>query len=133
MGNVNEKIIVKGFLLSGYEKEDYDFVLSYVSKDYLDHSPAGARSNEDVVAILKKVHKAFSNLHITILDLFGEDSIVATRVRFEGIQVGEYMGIQATHKKVTWEALENFRLANGKIVESWGYWPMDQIKAMLSE
>jgi hypothetical protein len=29
------------------------------------------------------------------------------------------------------EALENFRLEDGKIVESWGYWPDKEIERIL--
>ena len=29
------------------------------------------------------------------------------------------------------EALENFRVADGKIVESWGYWPDKEIETKL--
>ena len=41
---------------------------------------------------------------------------------------GEYNGIPATGKTITFEALENFKVVNGIIVESWGYWPDKQIE-----
>ena len=56
---------------------------------------------------------------------------VATRVLFKGIHSGVYMGISATGKKIYFEALENFKVVGGKIVESWGYWPDKEIEEKL--
>ncbi len=41
------------------------------------------------------------------------------------------MGIAATGRSISFEALENFKVVNGKIVESWGYWPDKEIEALL--
>lgn len=37
------------------------------------------------------------------------------------------MGIETTGKVISFEALENFKVVNGVIVESWGYWPDPEI------
>ena len=43
------------FFKDGYENKNFDKVMTYLSKDYYDHSPASARSNADAVNILKIV------------------------------------------------------------------------------
>lgn len=50
--------------------------------------------------------------------------MVATRVLYDGIHT-------ATGKHITFEALENFKVENGKITESWGYWPDKEIEEKL--
>ena len=120
---MDEKELVVKFFVDGYMKRDYDSVLAYVAEDYIDHSPAGARSNRDAVNILKIVAGQFSPLSVTMLDIFSDGCMVATRVRYDGIHTGDCMGLPATGKQITFEALENFRVEQGKIVESWGYWP----------
>ena len=50
--------------------------------------------------------------------------MVATRVRFDGLH-------NESGKRVSFEALENFKVMNGKIVESWGYWPDKEIEEKL--
>ena len=127
------KELVSGFFIEGYEKRNYDFILQAVSSHYVDHSPAGARSNEDAVGILKLVAAMFDPLHIEILDIFSEGGMVATRIRFDAVHAGICMGIAATGKRIAFEALENFRVENGKIVESWGYWPDYEIERMLRQ
>lgn len=123
--------IVARFFKEGYENRNDSFVLSHVSEDYVDHSPAGARSNAQAVEILKIVASQFSDLTVQVLDIFGEKDMVATRVLFEGIHTGTCMGIPATGKRIRFEALEHFKVVDGKIVESWGYWPDQEIERML--
>lgn len=41
------------------------------------------------------------------------------------------MGIPVTGKRIVFEALENFRVVKGRIVESWGYWPDLEIERKL--
>lgn len=41
----------------GYQNENYGFVLQRLSENYIDHSPAGARSNQEAVNILIAVSK----------------------------------------------------------------------------
>lgn len=106
--------------------------MNCVSPDYIDHSPAQARSNADAVGILKIVRDQFPDLKITILDIFAENDMVATRILFEGTHSGTCQGIEATGKRVCFEALENFKVIDGKIVESWGYWPDDEIRRQLT-
>ena len=102
-----------------------------VAENYIDHSPAGARSNADAVNILKIVEGQFADLKIKVLDVFYENDMVATRILYDGIHIGTCMGIPATGKHISFEALENFKVADGKIVESWGYWPDKEIEQKL--
>ena len=126
----NREIVIR-FFDEGYTNKNYDYIMQHVAEDYYDHSPAGARSNKAAVEILKIVAQQFSDLKITVLDAFSQGNMVATRVLYEGVHTGECMGIAPTGKRVCFEALENFRLEDGKIVESWGYWPDKEIEQIL--
>lgn len=123
--------IVYRFFKEGYESKNYELVMTYLADNYIDHSPAGARGNAQAVGILKIVAGQFSDLTVKVLDVFAEGGMVATRVLYEGIHTGTCMGIPATGKHIAFEALENFKVENGKIVESWGYWPDKEIEQKL--
>ena len=128
---MTEKELVCRFFKDGYEAKDYDAVMSYLAEDYVDHSPAAARSNAQAVGILQIVAGQFTDMKIELLDVFGESGMVAARVLYDGIHTGTCMGIPATGRCIRFEALETFRVADGKIVESWGYWPDRQIEELL--
>lgn len=127
------KELVTRFFLEGYANHNYDFIMDCMASDYIDHSPAGARSNADAVGILKIVAGQFSDLRVEMLDVFAEEGMVATRVLYDGVHTGECMGIPATGKRIQFEALENFLVRDGKIVESWGYWPDAEIQRKLTQ
>ena len=73
-----------------------------------------------------------------VIDLGAEDYIdhspagaSSNAQAVDGVHSGERMGIPATGKRISFEALENFKVVNGKIVESWGYWPDKEIEEKL--
>ena len=126
----NAELVTK-FFKDGYEYKNFDKVMTYMSDNYYDHSPASARSNADAVNILKSVANFFSDVKVEMLDLTCQKDMVAARLLFKVVHTGEYNGIPATGKTITYEALENFKVVNGIIVESWGYWPDKQIEEKL--
>lgn len=128
---MNNKQVVTDFIEKGYNENDYEEVTKLLCENYYDHSPAGARSPSDAVNILKIVEKTFSNMNVKIIDLIEEGCKVVGRFNFSAIHTGEYMGVKATNKRIEWEAIEIFCIENGKIIESWGYWPDEEIKNKL--
>ena len=128
---MSDKELVTQFFMEGYQNKNYDFILKCLSEDYIDHSPAGARSNQEAVNILIAVSKMFGDMQVSLEDIFSENGMVATRIRYKAVHIGEYMGIAATGRSISFEALENFKVTDGKIVESWGYWPDKEIEALL--
>ena len=58
------------FFEDGYTNQNFDFVMTCVAENYIDHSPASARSNADAVGILKIVAEQFSDLTVKVLDVF---------------------------------------------------------------
>lgn len=121
---MTEKELVMRFFEEGYTNRNFDFIMECVATDYIDHSPAGARSNADTVGILKIVAGQYAYLNAVVVDAFAEGSMVAARIRFDGLH-------NETGKQITFEALENFKVEDGKIVESWGYWPDKEIEQKL--
>lgn len=109
------KEMVTRFFQEGYTNRNFEFVMECVSEDYIDHSPVGARSNADAVGILKIVAGQYSYLHAEMVDIFAKDGMVAARIRYHGLHRG-------TGRHITFEALENFKVENTRIAESWGYW-----------
>jgi predicted ester cyclase len=117
--------------VEGYVHHNYDFLMQHMASDYFDNSPCAARTNLECISILKGTEKIFPDMQVEILDLIEENDKVAVRLRFTGTHSAELCGVPATGKKISFEALEIFRVANQQIVESWGYWPDMQMKEML--
>lgn len=128
--SANKQVVLDYF--STYRDHGYDRIPKLVASSYADHSPAGARNPDDVIRTLQSVERAFPDLRVEVLDVIAEGDRVASRVRFSGTHSADYMETFAKHRHVEWEALELFKIADHRIVESWGTWPaqlmLDQMK-----
>jgi predicted ester cyclase len=70
--------------------------------------------------IFATLRRGFPDLHVQVEDLIAEGDKVVSRNTVTGTHQGEYMGLQPTGKSVTYDEIFIFRLANGRITESWG-------------
>ena len=129
--NINKKL-VDDFFHQCYNMKNYGFIQENFAVEYLDHSPAGARSAADAGGIVRLVHSIFPDIRCETLHLVCEEDIVMHHGRFRATHAGEYCGVPASGRIIEWEAMEIFRIVEGKVVESWGFWPdrqmMEQMK-----
>jgi steroid delta-isomerase-like uncharacterized protein len=93
-----------------------------VEPEALIHTPlpieaSGAQAAKQVWAMLLR---GLPDLHLTIEDLIAEGDKVAIRNSVTGTHQGEYMGLPPTGKSVTYNEIFIFRLADGRIAETWG-------------
>ena len=130
---MTNKELVIGFFMEGYVHHNYDFLMEHMTANYFDNSPCAARTNLECVNVLKSTEQIFPDMQVDILDLIEEHERIAVQARFTGTHSAELCGVPATGKKISFEALEIFRVKNGKIVESWGYWPDMQILELLTK
>lgn len=63
---------------------------------------------------------SFSDIHRDVHDLIAEDDRVAFNSTIEMTHSGEYMGIAATGKRLSYLEMGIFRIENGQIAEMWG-------------
>ena len=63
---------------------------------------------------------AFPDLRSTIDLLVAEGDVVTGHMTTEGTHNGDFMGIPATGKKVSFSEVHTVRIANGKAAEHWG-------------
>lgn len=73
-------------------------------------------------ALVKAHHAAFPDLLVRFRMQLAEDDRVATRWEFTATQLGAYLGVPASGRKIVWTGIEIDRIANGRIVESWVDW-----------
>jgi steroid delta-isomerase-like uncharacterized protein len=79
--------------------------------------PSGLEGFKQLIAFYRS---AFPDLHFTIEDQIAEGDKVVTRTTSAGTNTGSLMGIPATGKSATITGIQIDRIADGKIVETWG-------------
>ncbi len=63
--------------------------------------------------------RAFPDLRAEIEDIFGAGDRVAVRLRMRSTHQGDYLGIPATGRAVSYVSHEFYRVENGLIAEEW--------------
>lgn len=69
--------------------------------------------------LMKALGNAFPDKVYTIHDLIAEDNKVVARLSIEVTHAGDYMGIPATNKKISFTGIYIIRFENGKQIEWW--------------
>jgi steroid delta-isomerase-like uncharacterized protein len=93
-----------------------------VDPDLLFHAPVptgatGAQALKQVWAVLLR---AFPDLHVAVEDVIAEGDKVVVRNTVTGTHQGEYRGVPATGKSVTYNEIFVVRFAGRRIAEIWG-------------
>ncbi len=108
---------------SGSAEAARSFAERVFAEDFRDHDGIdGGTSTRSAFleAVVDKVFGAFSDITVTIEQLFGEDDLVAVRYLFEATHTGTFMALPATGRRIQHTENEIYRTAGGRVVESWG-------------
>lgn len=62
---------------------------------------------------------AFTELHVDVLDLFGQGGLVVESNVVNARHTGTFAGVPATGRAVTWTEIHFYRVVDGRIVENW--------------
>lgn len=129
--NANE--IVTQFYQRVYNEHRTEHILRCYAEDYIEHHEGGANSNHAAKQIVEGAFEIFPDLCVTMQDIVCEQDMVAVRATFEGTQNGKFLDLNPTGQKISWEAMEFFRVKDDQIIESWGSWPLYEMRCSLQK
>jgi steroid delta-isomerase-like uncharacterized protein len=93
-----------------------------IAPDYVRHDPGDpfpARGPEDVKRIVTMLRSMLPDFRIQLEAMIAEGDIVVSRYTATATDTKGYMGMPPTGKTIRTSAIQIFRFANGRIVESW--------------
>ena len=103
-------------LFEVFNKQNLALLDELIAPDYVDR-PRQFGNLESYKQYLRMFFKTFPDTHETIEDIIAEEDKVWIRVKGVGTHKGEFRGLAPTGKKITWEAVSIWRIADGKVVE----------------
>ena len=115
------KAVVRRLLEEVFPAADLAALDGIVAPDFVDHSPVPGQPPgvEGVRHVLRGLHAGYSDLRVTVDDLFGEGDRVAARWTLRGRHTGSVFGEAPTGQAVETGILVVFRLASGRITDRW--------------
>ena len=91
----------------------------FMAPGYIEHSE-GFRGVEPFKQQISTFRAAFPDLHVAIDDLLTSGSRFASRTTVTGTHTGDLMGIPATGKQISVQAVDIGRVDHGQAQERWG-------------
>ncbi|MDT4869421.1 SnoaL-like polyketide cyclase [compost metagenome] len=94
-----------------------------ISPDFVCHFIGGLewKGIEGAKNSISNHKKSFPDWTEEIVDIIAEGDKVVTRYKSTGTHQGTFNGIDSTGNKVTIYETSIYRIANGKIIEQWGF------------
>ncbi len=128
-GNV---AIVQRFFDEVWNKGNLSVVDELLALDFVDHNapPNTPRGRKGYKAIVSMYRAAFPDISFTMDQILSENDRVAFRLTSRGTQKGDFMGIPASGKQVSFGGMTFVRMHDGQIAERWG---ITDIPALLQQ
>jgi predicted ester cyclase/uncharacterized protein YndB with AHSA1/START domain len=112
---------VRRFLEEFKNHANIDIVDETWTADCVLHVPgmALAPGRDAQKTVGRMIFAAFGNVHVDVNDTIVEGDRVVERHSATAVHKGEFMGIPATGKNVSWTENHIYRIVDGKIAEAW--------------
>jgi steroid delta-isomerase-like uncharacterized protein len=129
MTEADNKTIAQKFVQTIFNERKTDEAKNFVTPDIVYHGLEEVKGLENFKQWIDGDLKAFPDMNITIVDIFGEQDKLAMRWTLKGTFTKELAGNQPTNEKFETEGVEIFHFQNGKIKEAWTiFGSMDSFK-----
>jgi steroid delta-isomerase-like uncharacterized protein len=123
--SADNKAIVRRLYEEVWNKRRIELVNELISPSHALHINNAADSSIGPEAYKGQVTlflKGFPDLRFSIEDVVAEQEKVVVSWNISGTHEGEFMGISATHKKVSVDGITIHHIVNGKIMDSYVSW-----------
>lgn len=122
MGQLEEnKRIVREFIETAFNKHQADRAADYMTSDIKWHGGTlgTVEGRDNFAGLIGAIVAALPDLSNVEQDIIAERDIVSVRAVVEGTHKGDLLGIPASGKRVRWDAVDVYRISDGKIAEEW--------------
>ena len=115
------KRIVRAFIEAAFNQHDADRAGDYLTTDMTWHGGTlgTVEGRENFAGLIRAIVTALPDLRNVEQDIIAERDIVSVRAVVEGTHKGDLLGIPASGKRVRWDAVDVYRVVDGKIAEEW--------------
>jgi steroid delta-isomerase-like uncharacterized protein len=115
------KRIVRAFIETAFNQHQTDRLGDFLTADMKWHGGTlgTVEGRDNFAGLVGAIVSALPDLRNVEQDIIAERDMVSVRAVVEGIHKGDLLGIPASGKHVRWDAVDVYRVADGKIAEEW--------------
>jgi steroid delta-isomerase-like uncharacterized protein len=117
------KAVVMRVVDEMWNRGDADAVGELIAPDMVEHGAfgSGTSGRDDARATVQRFRAAFPDLVLEAEHLIAEGDHVVLHWIGRGTHEGEFMGVPPSGTTVAASGLDIYRIADGRVVEHWGY------------
>jgi predicted SnoaL-like aldol condensation-catalyzing enzyme len=120
MSAENNKKVVKEFYEEVFRKRNLNVVDRFMHDDYIQHNPDAAQGMAGFIEFHIGFFAAIPDFCATINEIVAEGDLVYVYNTITGTHTGEgFLGYPPTGNRVNFNAVDMFRLRDGKLCEHW--------------
>lgn len=122
MGEAENRAIVLLFLDELFARDNVDRALSLLAPDFIDHHAPSSQplGPEGVRQTYRRARQSFERIDVVVDEVIAAGDRVGVLATVRSRQIGDYAGVRATGRDITWRSMSIYRVEDGKIVERWG-------------
>ena len=116
------KALYRRFVNEIIKNKNVAVIDELMDPNFIEHNPLPGQTpgSDGMKQMMGMFFAAFPDLDSTVDLLVAEGDVVAGRMTTTGTHTGDFMGIPATGKRVSFTEIHIVRIANGRAVEHWG-------------
>ncbi|MBY6242916.1 ester cyclase [Methylosinus sp. Sm6] len=104
---------------SVFARKDFSKLDQLMRDDYIQHNSLVAQGSEGFREFFETWFKAVPDFKYELKKLVAEGDLVWAYGTYSGTQTGDWLGIPATGKSYAFDAVDIFRVADGRLAEHW--------------
>jgi predicted ester cyclase len=122
--------LVREYTRRVFNEHNPELASEFVTPDVKWHGGTlgSIEGSDNLIALLRSFIGALPDLNAQEQDIVADGDTVAVRFVVEATHEGELLGIAATGRRLSWDAVDVYRLRDGKISEEWA---ADDLTAIL--
>lgn len=113
------KSVLAAFGASVFANKDFSQLDQLMREDYIQHNPLVPQGRKGFQEFFAAWFKAVPDFKYELKKIAAEGDLVWAYGTFSGTQSGDWLGIPATGKAYTFDAVDIFRIEDGRLAEHW--------------
>lgn len=113
------KQLLADFGAEVFGKKNFSKLSTFMHEDYIQHNPLVPQGANGFKSFFADWFKAVPDWEYKLTKIVSEGNTVWAYGVYSGTQTGDWLGIPATNKHYAINAVDIFRIENGKLAEHW--------------
>lgn len=113
------KAVIAAFGQAIFVKKNFDALPELMREDYIQHNPLVPTGRDGFRTFFEAWFSASPDFNYELKQIVSEGEMVWVHGTYSGTHDGDWLGVPATGKAYAFDAVDIFRIEDGKLAEHW--------------